>query len=295
MGFLDAVFDPPRKGQSAVDNSERNVEARLDYLRYPITQSGDILPATVSDLPRQVIWRVSNYSYGLCYRVDDSNNYPYTVAQKKAALASKEYYRQDTLSLGTVMYLLNRRKPHLFEAFFRPDSAAVVVPYTTVEVLGDTIGLPGPIREVAGLSDNAAADHFYRAVNACLTSSDKWHGDRYPYREPGPAYNIGVFDPEPEYTMLYQLDVDITINGVPADGYNLTHTERSKIIASIRDGIAHGSFQSDGKEKAECIPTNIFDIYEARLSESRNFTRWYRHRYTSQGMIQSASQFRGRR
>lgn len=280
MGFFEKFSS--RSGQDAIDNGEQNTKNRLNYLRFapPYDRNGrdyptEALPASVCELPREIEYRINKIYYGLSYRVEDQFNYPYTYESVKRLLDSPDYYTESGDYIGTMMVKMQRRYPNLFEAYYRPGDESVIIPFTEQAITADELELPSEMTAILDLDKKESTSLLRSLIDSAADYQGTWKRIDYNFQNPGVSFYVGLTDLEPKYLVFFNVDIDLRINGIPADKYNLTYTERARLIRELKTLKTSGRIESDGKELCDDIPLAVWNKYEAQMQESRNFTRWY--------------------
>ena len=288
MGFLkNLLSDGYGNGQQYIDNTSQAVATRLDYLRYaPYADwngnrfPSEPLPKDVCTQPREITFCATGMDYTAMLRVEDTYHYPYNYHQIKELLNSPEYYDDKNAStLGGLMLRVSRRTSGLFDLYPREGAAHVLIPMTH-EPVGDVLKLPSPIQELLSGKQGFSERSAMRSLLNQALRDDSWQYAAFRYVDPPISNLFGMEELEPEYVIFLHVDIDVRINGIKADKYNLTHTERAEIARTLHTGQPSGKFLSDGKELADDIPEEIFNKYDARRAESLDFNRWYGVRQT---------------
>ena len=286
MGLFDRLSGD---GQRRIDNSPDVIAGRLDYLRDTPTaliQSGlpqIRLPAAVCTKPREISYRVEHCEYAVIFRPEDGLHYPYSYAQRKALMESAEYADPDNPdSVGLQMARIFRQQPGLYDPIPHPRNEAALILLKSMAVK-DSLAMPEDLMQALGLDAKDAESRLDYLLCAAL-DEPSWRKPGYRYGDLSVSHSFNYNELEPEYYVPYYLVMDVRINGIPADKYNLTFSEQAEIVRRIRkDHSASGTFLSSGEERADDIPARLWNRYDAAKAESRDFEKLYGVRGVSAG------------
>lgn len=263
-----------------IDNSDRAVASRLDYLRYnPVNENHapsiyDIcLPDEVLKLPREITYRIPSVDYAVMRCVDDAYHYSYDLDQVYAMIDDDDYY-DESMDIGVVAANLTGRYYGLFE--MDPDGTGdnVVVPLST-SWLGERLELPEEVSSICG--GLIGEERLLISLIHSNLTEDSWREMNWNYcTEKQFLCRTSVNSPERQYYVYFHMNIDLRINSIPADKCHLTLTERSLIMGAIKSGILNGRLLSDGKEQKNRLDRESLDT----LLSDKRLLAWYGPRYT---------------
>ena len=273
-----------------IDNSAGNVTERLTYLSqtpdemiragYPAIK----LPLdAVCTIPRKIDFSIKRLEYAVMLRPEDALHYPYDDHQIETLINCPSYTNPDNkMPIGTLMYELSRRAPTFFDEIPHRGNPACIIPlryYLTEDELDLT--LPKDLIHALGITDPASRTTLETNLIVAALSEPSWVKPSYRYNDMQVSNYVGFDDLQPKYVVPMYVVMDIRINGIPADRYNLTHAEQSEIIRTLKDkSKTRGTFLSDGRENEDDLPYDRWNRYEAKIKETRpeGFAKLYGRR-----------------
>lgn len=263
-----------------IDNSEKAVARRLDYLRYPPIDENHVpseystcLPYEAVKLPREITYRIPSIDYAALRCVDDAYHYPYDMDQIFAIIDDDNYY-DESMTIGTVAADLTQKYYGLFETDPDGTGDSIIIPLSRWR-LDDQIILPDEVYDLCrGL---AKEDQLLDSLLYSNLNEASWNEMNWNYcQDKQFLCRTAVNCPESQYYIYFHLNIDLRINSIPADKYNLTLTERSLLMGAIQSGIINGRLLSDGREQKERLAREEID----GLMSDQRLAAWYGERNT---------------
>lgn len=275
-----------------IDNSEKARKERVEYLRGKNVETTGIFRSVqdkvVLELPRKIEFRFRSYAYCVGYSPLDLKHYKHDhlTIEEAVKRSETECWRKSDGSLYEVedylrSLIMNEQTCGTYK--YTPPNLMVyekeniVIPYDFHDITSpDDFKLPEEIRKL-GLTEKDWNFYFEDSLQNYY-----WEGAGRTYlREPsftGPGNSYYMIRMEPV--------IDVFINGEKSYAFNLTLTEKEKIIDMIKeDKQITGELISDGNEIEKYVRKSIVkDLWIERKSKdiarSINSKRIYGERVT---------------
>jgi len=293
---------------SWIDNSDKAVSRRLTNLRIKLSEASNryktVIDKKVVETPRKIEWEYKGYQWTVGYSKFDLKHYkhipefrPYAEKMKLREEASGFTLRKADgrpYTLEEYMQFLLRTK----ESFYAPydllhaEKENIIIPYHFTEIHSwEDFSLPKELKEI-GLDKNSweawldwGLDGLYWEGKGETSITEREFSQYDKKGTEMASYNLRV---EPV--------IEVTINGIKAYSFNLTVTEKEKIIEEIRSNKQlGGSFISDGKEDITYVKRherlrnlclNVWEINELSSNVVNNLSL-YKERGTKDELTNS--------
>lgn len=243
-----------------IDNSDRAVKDRVNYLRGKNIETTGIFRAVQEketvELPRKIEFKFRKYAYAVGYSPLDLKHYQHDEPVKKEALRLSRTERCRK-SDGTLfeyedylrMLLMNdetmgrhQYTPENLMDYYKFNTENTVIPYDFFDInSAEDFRIPSAAKEL-GLTEKDWNFWFEDSLQNYY-----WEGAGRTYLRENSF--VGPGDGGSYYKIRMEPVIDVYINGAKAYAFNLTFTEKEKIIDMIKeDKQITGEFISDGKE-----------------------------------------------
>lgn len=267
-----------------IDNSDRAVSKRLDYLRGKgIETTGifmDVQDEAVLKLPREIEFKFRAYAYCVGYAATDYKHYCYT---EDTMIRAMSYYRTsnciksdgEPYELGDYLKLIARTdSAHYYipENLMSWDKANLLVDYKLMDIkTQDDFKIPEDVKKL-GVPEKDWNEWFRKSLRNYY-----WEGAGTTYLK---EHSCKVEETQAEYLLRMEPVIDVYINGERSYAFNLTITEKEKIIEMIdRDKRTEGKIISDGKEDVK-YANRPFYYTKRDIAKGVNSMRVYGERVT---------------
>lgn len=274
-------------GGGKIDNSQKAVKERLNYLRMksPATQGmfKPINDPVIAEIPREIEWNYKGYAVGIGYAAGDVKNYKYgpEIIARAKYLEENAHWKKDG-------------RPFTFEecllSVVRTDSDRVYTPRNLMFYDSDNIVVKYDMRDVRNIKDlGIPSDIAALGLGSNMWESWlDWSLENYYWEGAGVTdideHEFSKYDSKTgEFIAAYKVRlepvIDLEINGCRSYAFNLTATEKEKIIERIRTAKElRGKIISDGREDIRYVRRAIPGWNDKELAESINSVEAYGYR-----------------
>lgn len=248
------------KRKIVIDNSDEAVKRRVNYLRMknPATK-GIFVPVNdevIAKIPREIEWCYKGYAVGVGYSPYDIEHYkhkPEFLAEVKDCEKNAGWNkggRPFTFSECAFVLISN----DVGEFKYTPrnlmfyDEENIVLDYDFRKIgTAEELKIPDDLKAMGvdpriwnNWIDRSLENYYWEGAGASDIPEHGFKG------KDGVSYKIRV-----------ESAISLTINGVRSYAFNLTATEREKIIDKIRQGEIKGILLSDGKEYMAYVKRDV--------------------------------------
>lgn len=274
-------------GGAKIDNSDRAVKSRVNYLRMksPNTQGffKQVNDPVIAEIPREISWNYRGYAVGVGYAAGDYKNYTYKpeIIGRARDLERNAGWTRDG-------------RPFTFEecllSVVRTDTDRIYTPRNLMFYDAKNVVIKYDMREINGIEDlQVPTDILALGLNPKSWDSWlDWSLENYYWEGAGVTdideREFTVYDKKTgEYTASYVVRVepiiDLEINGCRSYAFNLTATEKERIIERIRNSKELcGVLLSDGKEDIKYVRRAIPGWSDKEIAKSVNSIEAYGYR-----------------